>query len=52
LINHTFAPSATSSLKVREFDQRHEFSVGEQSASAAVDELEHRLSAVGKKIDE
>jgi predicted nuclease with TOPRIM domain len=53
VVNHTFALSSANSLKVQEFDRRHQFSEGEQQRiSGRVDELEHRLSEVEKKIDE
>jgi chromosome segregation ATPase len=52
IVSHTFSLSTANSLKVREFDQRPQFSEGEQQRiSGRVDELEHRLVKVEKKLE-
>jgi chromosome segregation ATPase len=51
--SHTFVLSTANSLKVREFDQRHQFSEGEQQRiSGRIDELEHRVYRIEQKTDE
>ena len=52
VVGHTFALSATNSLKSREHDQLHQFSEGEQQRlTKRVDELEHRIVKVEKKLE-
>jgi chromosome segregation ATPase len=52
IVSHTFSPSTANSLKVREFDQRHQLREGErQRISGRVNDLEHRLVKVEKKLE-
>ena len=53
VVGHTFVLSSANSLKVQEFDRRYQLNEGEQQRiSGRVDELDHRLSEVEKRIDE
>jgi predicted nuclease with TOPRIM domain len=53
VVNHAFVLSSANSLKVQEFDERHQLAEGEQQRiSGRVDQLDHRLSEVERKIDE
>jgi|SRR5688500_8118910 chromosome segregation ATPase len=53
LVSHTFVLSSANSLKIPELEQRYEFSEGEQRRiDGRVDDIEHRLSDVEKKVDE
>jgi hypothetical protein len=52
LTSHTLNLSTTNYLRMREFDQRHEMSEGEQRGiKERMDELERRLAKVEEKID-
>jgi hypothetical protein len=53
VVGHTFVLSSANSLKVQEFDRRYQLNEGEQQRiSGRVDELDHRLLEVEKRIDE
>ena len=53
VVSHTFVLSSADSLKVQELDRRYQLNEGEQQRiSGRVDELDHRLSEVEKRIDE
>jgi tetrahydromethanopterin S-methyltransferase subunit G len=52
LTSHTLNLSTTNYLRMREFDQRHEMSEGEQRRiSERMDEFERRLRKVEEKFD-
>jgi hypothetical protein len=53
LVSHTFVLSSANSLRIPELEQRYEFSEGEQRRiEGRVDDIEHHLSDVEKKVDE
>lgn len=53
VVNHTFVLSTANSLEVQELNRRYQLSEGEQQRiGGRVDEIDHRLSEVEKKIEE
>jgi len=53
LLGHTIGVAQSSYLRAQEFDQRYEFSEGEQRRlSGRMDEFERRLAKVEQKVNE